>query len=78
MGANWEQARSLIVRRRSRAVVEAINSGSKLFLIGPRRYGKTSILRAAAEQSEASGAVVLSYNVEAYPTLDSARAGGFD
>jgi len=53
------------------AVVETIKSGSKLFLIGPRRYGKTSILRAAAERSEATGAVVLSYNVEAYPTLDS-------
>lgn len=53
------------------AVVETITSGSKLFMIGPRRYGKTSILRTAAEQSEATGAVVLSYNVEAYPTLDS-------
>lgn len=52
-------------------VIETIISGSKLFLIGPRRYGKTSILRVAAEQSEANGAVVLSYNVEAYPTLDN-------
>ncbi len=57
------------------AVIGTINSGGKLFVIGPRRYGKTSILRAAAEQAETAGAVVLSYNVEAYPTLDNlARA----
>lgn len=53
------------------AVAEAVKSGGKLFVIGPRRYGKTSILRSAAEQAEAAGAVVLSYNVESYPTLDN-------
>jgi hypothetical protein len=29
------------------AVLETIREGKKLFLIGPRRYGKTSILKAA-------------------------------
>ena len=51
-------------------VVNAIREGSKLFLIGPRRYGKTSILRAASENAEREGMVVLRYDVEAYPSLD--------
>ncbi|MEO0558115.1 MAG: ATP-binding protein [Bacteroidota bacterium] len=50
-------------------VVETIEQGGRLFLIGPRRFGKTSILRAASERARASGAVVLRYNAEAYPTL---------
>jgi AAA+ ATPase superfamily predicted ATPase len=51
-------------------VINAIQESSKLFLIGPRRYGKTSILRAASEQAEKDGAVILRYDVEAYPSLD--------
>ncbi|MEM6647261.1 MAG: ATP-binding protein, partial [Bacteroidota bacterium] len=50
-------------------VIETIQNGGRLFLIGPRRFGKTSILRAAAERARDSGAVVLRYNAEAYPTL---------
>ena len=53
-----------------RLVVNAIREGSKLFLIGPRRYGKTSIIRAASENAEQVGCVVLRYDVEAYPSLD--------
>ena len=30
-----------------RQVTRALENGGKLFLIGPRRYGKTSLLRAA-------------------------------
>ena len=52
-------------------VVRALVGGERLFLIGPRRFGKTSILRAAAEQARADGAVVLRYNAEAYPTLST-------
>jgi uncharacterized protein len=53
------------------AVVSAITGGSKLFLIGPRRYGKTSILKAAGEIAERDHrAVILRYNVEGFPTLD--------
>jgi len=52
------------------AVVETINQGEKLFLIGPRRYGKTSILKAGGDQAENAGAVILRYDVEAYPALD--------
>jgi hypothetical protein len=51
-------------------VVSTIRKGGKLFLIGPRRYGKTSILKAASEQAVEEGAIVLRYNAEAYPSLD--------
>ncbi|HEX4948261.1 MAG TPA: ATP-binding protein, partial [Blastocatellia bacterium] len=51
-------------------VVSTIQEGGKLFLIGPRRYGKTSILQAAQSQAEKAGAVVLRYDAEAWPTLD--------
>ena len=50
-------------------VVRALRGRERLFLIGPRRFGKTSILRAASERAEAEGAVVLRYNAEGYPSL---------
>ena len=52
-------------------VVRALRERERLFVIGPRRFGKTSILRAATERAESGGAVVLRYNAEAYPTLTS-------
>ena len=51
------------------AVRRVMAEGGRLFLIGPRRFGKTSILRAAAERAQAEGVVVLRYNAEAYPAL---------
>jgi len=50
-------------------VLDTVRSGEKLFLIGPRRYGKTSLLNAAIEQGEAEGMILLSFNAEAFPTL---------
>ena len=50
-------------------VLKTIRNGGKFFLIGPRRYGKTSILKAASEQAVAEGMIVLRYNVEAWPSL---------
>lgn len=47
-----------------------LKSGDKLFLIGPRRYGKTSILETAAEQLNAAGAHILLYSVQGYTSLD--------
>lgn len=52
------------------AVAAAMGEAERLFVIGPRRYGKTSILIAASERAEAQGVVVLRYNAEAYPTAD--------
>ena len=51
------------------AVRQTMGEGGRLFVIGPRRFGKTSILRAAAERAASDGVVVLRYNAEAYPTL---------
>lgn len=50
-------------------VLTTLTSGAKLFVVGPRRYGKTSILRAAGEKAEQTGHIILRYNVEAYPTI---------
>lgn len=52
-------------------VVRVMREGGRLFLIGPRRFGKTSILRVAAETAEAGGIVVLRHDAEAYPTVQS-------
>lgn len=48
--------------------------GGKHFLIGPRRYGKSSIHNVAAIQARAEGGVVLRYNVQSYPQLQALAA----
>lgn len=66
-----ELARADLVNREEEIaeVLSTVRSGEKLFLIGPRRYGKTSLLNAASEQGEAEGMILLSFNAEAFPTL---------
>jgi len=51
-------------------VEEVIRSGRKLFLIGPRRFGKTSILKAAEDKLHADDSVVMRLDAESYPTLE--------
>jgi uncharacterized protein len=51
-------------------VVRTIRHGGKLFMVGPRRYGKTSILKSAEQRLESGSAVVLRYDAESYPSLD--------
>ncbi len=51
-------------------LVGALTSARKYFLIGPRRYGKTSLLAAAAARASQTKATVLRYNAEHFPTLD--------
>lgn len=51
-------------------VVRSLQNTAKLFLIGPRRHGKTSLLKAAETVASASGTVVLRYDAERYETLD--------
>lgn len=46
----------------------AANRG-KLFFIGPRRFGKTSILAALEHRLSATGSIVLRYDAEAYETI---------
>jgi len=47
----------------------AIRDGQRLFLIGPRGYGKTAILRAVQANMSREGAIVLSVNAESSPDL---------
>jgi hypothetical protein len=49
--------------------VRAIRDGQRLFLIGPRGYGKTSILLAAQANLCQEGAIVLYVNVETCPDI---------
>jgi uncharacterized protein len=51
-------------------VRKTIETSGKLFIIGPRRFGKTSLLKSAAEKSEKSGNIVLRYNAEAFAEID--------
>jgi len=61
----------LIDRKSELAQVErTIRDGNKLFLIGPRRFGKTSILKAAQDRLQAKNAIVLRFDATASPTLE--------
>jgi uncharacterized protein len=51
-------------------VRQTINTGGKLFVIGPRRFGKTSLLKSAAEKTVKEGSIVLRYNAEAFAGID--------
>lgn len=51
-------------------VVRTIRDGGKLFLIGPRRYGKSSILKTAVDQLTEKSAIVLRIDAEGYPSID--------
>ncbi|MGD0730280.1 MAG: ATP-binding protein [Terracidiphilus sp.] len=62
---------TLVDREKELAMVEqTIREGAKLFLVGPRRFGKTSILRTAADRLKAESAIVLRLDAESFPTLD--------
>jgi hypothetical protein len=64
-------AEELVDRDREVAsVIQAIEQGSKLFLIGPRRFGKTSILKVAEDRLVEKGAIVLRFDAESFPSLD--------
>lgn len=52
-------------------VVRTVRDHATLFLIGPRRFGKTSVLRAADDTVTGKGAIVLRHDAEAYPGLDA-------
>ena len=61
------KASSLIDREQELdLVIRTIENGGKLFLIGPRRYGKTSILAAAEDKLSDSNVAVLRFDAEVY------------
>ncbi len=51
-------------------LVGVLTGAGKCFLIGPRRYGKTSLLAGAAALATKQKALVLRYDGEVFPTLD--------
>lgn len=51
-------------------VGETIKTGGKLFVIGPRRFGKTSLLTAVAEKMTEEGNIILNYNAESFPEIE--------
>lgn len=53
-----------------RTVLRSMENRAKLFLIGPRRYGKTSLLKVASSKAEERDIVVLRYDAEAYENLE--------
>ncbi len=50
---------------------QTLTSGAKEFLIGPRRYGKSSVHNVASHKARDAGAIVLRHNVEAYADLEA-------
>jgi uncharacterized protein len=67
-----ELNRAELVDRRDeiRDIEAAIRNRGKLFLIGPRRFGKTSLLAASSEGAGNAGAIVIRQDAEKYETLD--------
>jgi hypothetical protein len=55
-------------------VIRVSRECGTLFLIGPRRFGKTSILRAAEAELAGAGKVVLRYDAEAFDDIGSLAA----
>jgi len=68
-GAEIEPARLVDREEELGILTRAAVNRERLFLIGPRRYGKTSILAAAGAALERENITVLRYNVETYETL---------
>lgn len=67
--------RTLVGRRAELAEIgRAIRNRGRLFLTGPRRFGKTSLLAAAGAEAARAGSVVLRFDVEAYETTEALAA----
>ncbi len=49
---------------------QTINTSEKLFVIGPRRFGKTLLLKSVGEKSAKKGNIILRYNAESFAEID--------
>jgi AAA+ ATPase superfamily predicted ATPase len=67
-----ELSREELVDRKEElgTVAATIRNRGKLFLIGPRRYGKTSLLSAAGETAAREGVIVLRFDAEKFESLE--------
>lgn len=67
-----ELSRDELVDRRDeiRDIEATIRNRGKLFLIGPRRFGKTSLLAVSSEEAADAGAIVIRQDAEKYETLN--------
>ena len=62
---------SLIATMRLQRLSTTLLGRERLFLIGPRRFGKTSILASACERARASGAKIIRVNAEEFASLEA-------
>lgn len=69
-GAELRPSQIVDRKQELRDVTRAILEQGRVFLLGPRRFGKTAILRAASAAAERQGAVVILLDAEAYPGVD--------
>jgi uncharacterized protein len=69
-GAELKPSQLVNRKQELRDVKRAILEQGRVFLLGPRRFGKTAILRAAEAEAEREGAVVVRLDAEAYPGID--------
>ena len=53
-------------------LTERLVDGARHFLIGPRRFGKSSLLRVAADRAGAAGTPCVTLNLEEHTSLDAA------
>lgn len=60
-----------VVDRRTEieTIRRVVENRGKLFLVGPRRFGKTCVLAAAEHELAGEGAVILRYDAEAFETV---------
>ena len=62
---------SLVDRKEEVAAVKrAVREGNKLFLIGPRRFGKTSILKTAADELTQESGLIVRLDAESFPSIN--------
>jgi AAA+ ATPase superfamily predicted ATPase len=69
-GAELKPAQVVNRKQEIRDVTRAITDHGRVFLLGPRRFGKTAILRAAAVAAQRAGAVAIRLDAEAYAGVD--------
>lgn len=74
-GAALKPSQMLNRKQEIRDVTRALLEHGRLFLLGPRRHGKTAILHAACATAARQGAIVLSLDAESYAGFDDLVQG---